>query len=100
MPTPQRRTLAILGWVIGSVVAWCGLCSLFMAAFTYLVNERGVRLPDWTVDVCNWAAVIGAVLTPVLVGLLAFRSALPGTGERHRHGFPLDPDGVTPGKSN
>ena len=83
MPRNGRRIFAGTAWVVASLVAWAVVCNVFgYVVFMYLGNERGVKLPSWSTDAFNWTTIVGIVLIPAFVAVLAIRAYLPGTGTR------------------
>ena len=94
MPHKGRRIFVGIAWVVGSLIAWAVACGVFgFVVFMYLGNVRGVKLPAWSADAFNWAAIAGFVLMPAVVAVLAIRGYLLGTGKRpfRSRGFAIEP---------
>lgn len=88
-----RRTLIVILWVVGALLAWCGLARAVGLAVMYLVNERQVRVPVWAAPLLNIGAGVGALVVPVVFAILGMRRKLPGTrapADSASLGFPMD----------
>ena len=82
MASTTRHLLAGIAWDIASLFAWIMICNAIGRSFMYLVNERQMKLPEWSDTVFNWTGIAGIVLIPPAVAILAIRAYLPGTGKR------------------
>ena len=82
MANTTRHILAGIAWVIACLFAWIMTCNAIGFLFMYLVNERQMKLPEWTSSAFNWTAIAGIFLIPPAVAILAIRAYLPGTGKR------------------
>jgi hypothetical protein len=88
-----RRTLFIIAWVACGLVAWSALANAVGFTLMYLVNERQVKVPEWTLSWLNIAGVVGALVVPAASAVLGMRGKLPGTrGQTDvaSRGFPMD----------
>ncbi len=75
-----RRGIAIIMWLIASLLIWAIPCNLALFTIEYL-ERRGIHVPSIVETVYNVVAVLGCLLILPAIAVLGIRGKLPWTGK-------------------